>query len=132
MSRDKLFPSFAQKVNRAGTPAYAMIFTVSLSIGLILMGKDICEILSDIAVFFFVISYIAGFSSLIKLRKTEPDLPRPFKVPGYPVVPYFLVICSVLFFIGAIGNDMRSSQFALIFLAISYPLYWLIIRYTQR
>ena len=123
MSRDGLFPKFALRVNEAGTPFLAMAFTVSLSVLLILAGKEICEILSDIAVFFFVISYISGFSSLIRMRKIEPDLPRPFKVPGYPVVPFFLVICSVLFLIGAVVQDLRSSMFALIFIVISYPLY---------
>jgi APA family basic amino acid/polyamine antiporter len=123
MSRDGLFPKFALRINEAGTPSLAMAFTVSLSVLLILAGKEICEILSDIAVFFFVISYISGFSSLIRMRKIEPDLPRPFKVPGYPVVPLFLVICSILFLIGAVVQDLRSSMFALIFIVISYPLY---------
>lgn len=126
MSRDGLFPAFAQKVNASGTPYLGMIFTASLSIGLILMGKKVCAILSDIAVFFFVISYISGFSSLIRLRKKEPELARPFKVPGYPFIPYLLVICSVLFLVGAVVQDIRSSLFALIFVVISYPLYKLI------
>lgn len=132
MSRDGLFPAFAQKVNGAGVPYLGMTFTVSLSVLLILMGKEVAAVLSDIAVFFFVISYISGFSSLIRLRKTEPALPRPFKVPGYPFVPYFLVVCSVLFLIGAVMQDLRSSAFALGFMAISYPLYRIITRATGK
>lgn len=132
MSRDGLFPKFAQKVNKSGTPSLAMIFTVSLSVLLILMGKEVCEVLSDIAVFFFVLSYISGFSSLIKMRKKEPDLPRPFKVPGYPFIPYFLVACSVLFLVGAIFQDLRSSVFALVFLGISYPLYLIITKVSEK
>jgi APA family basic amino acid/polyamine antiporter len=123
MSRDGLFPAFALRVNAAGTPSLAMVFTVTLSVLLILAGREICAILSDIAVFFFVISYISGFSSLIRLRKTEPTLPRPFKVPGFPYVPYALVIISVLFLIGAVIQDQKSSVFALAFMVISYPLY---------
>lgn len=126
MSRDKLFPAFGQVVNATGTPYLAMIFTASLSVLLIGMGKEICSILSDIAVFFFVLSYISGFASLIRLRKTEPDLPRPFKVPAYPFTPYFLLFCSFCFFVGAVIQDLRSSLFALVFIAISYPLYYLI------
>ncbi len=132
MSRDGLFPRFAQRVNASGVPSLGMAFTVSLSVLLILMGKEVAGILSDIAVFFFVISYISGFSSLIRLRRTEPELARPFKVPGYPFVPYLLVVCSVLFLIGAVIQDQRSSVFALVFIGISYPLYRLITRAARK
>lgn len=68
-------------------------------------------------------SYAAGFASLLKLRKTEPDLKRPYKVPGYPFVPWLLLILSILFLAGAVYNDLKSSVFALVFLIFSYPLY---------
>ena len=123
MSRDGLFVKSFQKVNSAGTPFVAMPITTLSSILLIMSGKDICTVLSDIATFFFVMSYAAGFASLIRLRKTEPDLLRPFKVPGFPYIPYFLLFCSVLFLIGAVFQDFKSSVFALVFLALSYPIY---------
>lgn len=131
MSRDGLFHKAIQQVNKAGTPFVAMPLTSICSIGLILCGKNICEVLSDIATFFFVLSYTFGFAALIKLRKKEPELPRPFKVPGFPYVPYLLLIFSVLFLIGAVIQDLKSSIFALIFLAISYPLYLFQTRKTH-
>lgn len=123
MSRDGLFWNKAQRVNAGGTPSVAMPLTTAGSVLLILSGKDTCGILSDIATFFFVMSYAAGFASLLMLRKKEPELPRPYKVWGYPFVPWFLLIVSILFLIGAVYNDLKSSQYALIFLVISYPLY---------
>jgi APA family basic amino acid/polyamine antiporter len=131
MSRDGLFHKAVHKVNKTGTPSVAMPLTSIGSILLIISGKEICGVLSDIATFFFVMSYAAGFASLIKLRKTEPNLTRPFKVPGFPFVPYFLLVCSVLFLIGAVFQDLKSSQFALTFLVFSYPLYKLQIWSTK-
>lgn len=131
MSRDGLFHRAVQKINSGGTPSVAMPLTSIGSILLILSGKEICGILSDIATFFFVMSYVAGFAALIKLRKSEPDLPRPFKVIGFPFVPYLLIVVSVLFLAGAIYQDLKSSQFALIFLALSYPLYRLQQRFLN-
>jgi basic amino acid/polyamine antiporter, APA family len=125
MSRDGLFHKAIQKVNAVGTPSVAMPVTTICSVLLILSGKNICDVLSNIATFFFVMSYAAGFASLIKLRKTEPNLPRPFKVWGFPYVPYILLVCSVLFLVGAVFNDLESGQFALVFLIISYPLFLL-------
>ncbi|MFN8431787.1 MAG: APC family permease [Spirosomataceae bacterium] len=130
MSRDGLFPAFAQKVNEGGTPSVAMPLTTAGSVFLILIGnfftidgKEFSGVLSDIATFFFVMSYAAGFASLLKLRKSEPELSRPFKVPGYPFVPWLLLIVSVMFLGGAIYNDVKSTIFAIVFLVFSYPLY---------
>lgn len=124
MSRDGLFLKAAQKVNSGGSPSVAMPLTTLGSILLILSGKDTCAILSDIATFFFVMSYAAGFASVVRMRKKEPNLPRPYQVWGFPYVPIGLLIVSVLFLTGAVINDLNSSKFALVFLAVSYPLYW--------
>ncbi|MBK7699964.1 MAG: amino acid permease [Saprospiraceae bacterium] len=128
MSRDGLFFKAASRVNLVGTPSVAMPLTALLSILLILGGKDICGKLSDIATFFFVLSYAAGFAALIKLRDSEPDLPRPFKAPFFPVLPTVLILLSLAFLGGAIYSDIDSSKFALIFLMISYPLFLLVRR----
>jgi APA family basic amino acid/polyamine antiporter len=123
MSRDHLFFKAASQVNALGTPSVAMPLTSALSILLILSGKDTCGKLSDIATFFFVLSYAAGFAALIKLRYAEPEMHRPFKAPWFPFLPYLLIIVSILFLAGAVYSDMNSSKFALIFLVISYPLF---------
>ena len=131
MSRDGLFFNGATKVNNAGTPSVAMPLTAFLSILLILSGKETCGKLSDIATFFFVLSYAAGFAALIRLRQTEPDLSRPFKAPWFPYLPYLLLILSILFLAGAVYSDIHSSKFALIFLFISYPLFMIINRLNK-
>ena len=123
MSRDGLFWKAVQKVNSVGTPSIAMPLTGVGSILLIISGKDTCSKLSDIATFFFVLGYLSGFASLIMLRIKEPNLPRPYKVIGYPFIPILLIIVSTLFLIGAVYQDIDSSKYALIFLVISYPLY---------
>ena len=52
----------------------------------------------------FLMSYLPIFPAFLKLRKTDPDAERPFKVPGGPVllkvmaiVPMILIVISVLF-----------------------------------
>lgn len=126
MSRDQLFFKGASAVNKFGTPSVAMPLTGILSVFLILSGKDTCGKLSDIATFFFVLSYAAGFAALIRLRYTEPNLDRPFKSPWFPYLPYSLIILSLMFLCGAVYSDLDSSKFALIFLLVSYPLFLLV------
>lgn len=126
MGRDGLFFKATTKVNAMGTPSVAMPLTALLSILLIISGKDTCDKLSNIATFFFVLSYAAGFAALIKLRYDEPELSRPFKAPWFPYLPILLIVLSLLFLGGAVYSDIDSSIYALVFLVISYPLFLLI------
>lgn len=123
MSRDGLFIRAGERVNRGGTPSVAMPLTALASIGFILSGKETAGRLSDIATFFFVLSYCSGFAAVLQLRWKEPHLPRPWKSPGYPVVPWALLLISIGFLAGAVWQDLDSSQYALVFLALSYPLF---------
>lgn len=131
MSRDGLFFKGGTKVNKGGTPSFAMLVTSGVAITLILIGKDACEKLSDIATFFFVLGYTSGFASLLALRKKEPLLPRPWKVPAYPFLPILMLICSLAFLGSAVVQDLGSSQYSLLFLVISYPLYLLVSRLNR-
>jgi APA family basic amino acid/polyamine antiporter len=128
MSRDQLFFKGATRVNAAGTPSVAMPLTALLSVLLILSGKDTCGKLSDIATFFFVLSYAAGFAALVKLRYSEPELTSSYRAPWFPYMPYLLIVLSVLFLAGAVYSDIHSSKFALIFLLFSYPLYRVVLK----
>ncbi|GAB2782595.1 serine/threonine exchanger [Rhabdobacter roseus] len=131
MSRDGLFLQAGTRVNRGGTPSLAMLLTAALAALLILTGKDTCEKLSDIATFFFVLGYTSGFASLLTLRRKEPQLPRPWKVPAYPFLPILMLVVSLAFLVGAVVQDLPSSQYALLFLLLSYPLYRLVKRWNQ-
>ena len=123
MSRDGLFLKRGTQVNKGGTPSFALPITSVIAVLLILIGKDACEKLSDIATFFFVLGYASGFASLLALRNKEPHLPRPWKVPAYPVLPIVMLVISIGFLIIAIIQDLSSSQYALLFLVLSYPIY---------
>jgi len=128
MGRDRLFFRFVTAVNEGGTPTNATLLTAGTSMLMILTntyGK-----LSDIATFFFVLCYASGFASLIQLRRTEPDLPRPVRAWGYPFSTWTLLFASLAFLAGVVIGDFSSSMYALGFVAISYPIYLLIKRST--
>lgn len=127
LSRDGLFVKQGTYVNAGGTPGTALILTAGMSILLIISGTY--GKLSDIATFFFVMCYGAGFAALLRLRQTEPDLPRPYRVWGYPLVPWLVLSASVAFLLGVIWGDPASSGYAIGFIILSYPLYRLVKRF---
>jgi APA family basic amino acid/polyamine antiporter len=131
MSRDGLFFKNVTLVNQKGAPYIALFITTLLSSLLIISGKKTCEKLSDIATFFFVLSYLAGFAALIRLRLKEPKLSNKYRVPFYPLLPIVLIVCSAFFLVGVVILDNSSSLYAIGFLVISYPLY-LLVRHLSK
>lgn len=127
MSRDGLFFASAGKVNAQGSPTVATHMTVGLACLFLVSSQSISDRLSDIATFFFVASYLAGFASLLQLRKTEPDLSRPYRVWAYPYLPAILVLISSLFLIGTLAQNLSSVPFVIGFMAISYLIYRFIL-----
>jgi ethanolamine permease len=64
-----------------------------------LQGMTLTAAMITMSVFGAIVMYIISMLSLFKLRKTEPNLERTFRAPGYPVVPaialFLAVVCLV-------------------------------------
>lgn len=82
------------------TPANALLLNMAIGILALLTGKT-AEIIT-IAVFGALFLYFFSMISLIKLRMSEPELPRPFKVPFYPLFPYTALIITLVALIAMI------------------------------
>jgi ethanolamine permease len=90
-------PKFLGQVSpKYSTPQNALIFNSILGIFALFTGKT-GEIIT-IAIFGALTLYTFSLASLLKLRNTEPNLPRPFKVQLYPIMPILgLFICVLCF-----------------------------------
>ncbi|MCA6380731.1 MAG: ethanolamine permease [Cytophagales bacterium] len=103
------------------TPANALIVNMGLGILALLTGKT-GEIIT-IAVFGALTLYIISMLSLIQLRRKEPHLVRPFRVPLYPVFPLVaLGIASFSFVAMAIFNLELAGLYFLI-IGVSYGIF---------
>ena len=122
MSRDGLFTTRAAAVNKGGTPTVALFMSATVSVLFILLGQTFERVITVLA-FFFVANYILSFVSLFVLRWREPEKPRPYRAWGYPVTPALALIGSWLFLAGAIAADTSNSVYALLLLAVSYPVF---------
>jgi APA family basic amino acid/polyamine antiporter len=81
--------------------------------------------------FFFVTDYALVYLSVFVLRRREPDAPRPYRAWGYPLTTGLALVGSVAFLVGVVWSDTENSVFALVLLALSYPVY-LITRRLAR
>ena len=125
LANQKLLPATFGKLNKNGVPANATLFMVVLSVIYALSGQF--NLLSDLSMFAIWAFYTLTFIGVIKLRKTQPDLKRPYKVPFYPVIP-IISICSGLFVVidQLFLAGMKSSMISLggvIVTLIGLPVY---------
>ena len=93
------FPILKYKHPRWNTPVVAILFVAALPVvGIVWSGGDPGSILplTIAASVAWLLAYIMAQVSLIVLRRRYPRRPRPFKVPGYPLIPV-LAIAGMIF-----------------------------------
>lgn len=77
---------------RFKTPANALLVNMGIGIVALLTGKTGDIII--LACFAALTLMLFGSWSMLKLRKTEPELERPFKTPAYPLMPWLAVLLA--------------------------------------
>src|SRR5207249_6998092 len=79
---------------------------------LLLLFSGTFDTLTDTLVFVSWIFYAASAWSVFELRRTQPDSPRPYRVPGYPVVPALFIMFAALYLAFTIYNDVAGYRAA--------------------
>src|SRR5439155_26470853 len=130
MSCDGLFTHHGMKVNKGGTPTITLLVSTIVAVLFIVSGT-FNQVLAVVA-FFFVSYYTMAFISVIVLRRREPDLPRPYRVWGYPWTTLIVIAGSIAFLAGAVAGDTKNSLWALGLLAVSAPVYLVVKRISLR
>lgn len=107
MAEDGLFLKSALRVNRGGTPTCALALGTALAIPLIYSGGYVFVFrLAGAMVLFgsclFVLSYFA-------LRKNQPDLARPYRAKGHPVLPALALMINLALLIGFVISEPISG-----------------------
>jgi APA family basic amino acid/polyamine antiporter len=129
LSRDGLFFHSAARVNTGGTPTTALLVTALVAI--MLAGVGSFDRLFGFTAFLSVLVDVAAFGTIFILRRREPDLPRPFRARGYPVLPAVVFLGAGLLLIAFIVSSTQNSLYAMIGIAVSYPVFLLVKRLVK-
>jgi APA family basic amino acid/polyamine antiporter len=123
MARDGYFFKVIADVHpKYKTPGNSMIALCLWSAILILSGWY--EQLYNFVIFGSWILYGMTAASVFVLRRKRPDMPRPYRVTGYPVVPFLFVLVALVLLGSTLGNSPRESLMGLGFMAVGIPLYF--------
>ena len=127
MADDRLFFSRVAAVHpRFGTPYVAILLAMALGVGFVLTRTF--EQLADTFVLSIWPFYGLAVAGLFRLRRLRPDLPRPYRVPGYPLVPALFIAAVVFLVANAVISDplWTSVTFAIVFAGV--PVYYAFFR----
>jgi ethanolamine permease len=124
MSRAGYLPPFFAKVHpKLKTPAWAILAGGVIGIAAIysdtliqIGGITLTANIVTMSVFGAIVLYIISMMSLFKLRKTEPNLARPFKAPLYPFFPALALVLAALSLVTMIYyNQIVFGMFVVLF-----------------
>lgn len=130
MARDGLFFRGAAKLDPVrNVPAGSLNRQMLWSIALILtgsLGTRGAQLYSDLLTFTSFASLLFNaltVAGLFVLRRTQPDLPRPYRVAGYPWVPLLYLATAAFFLIYIAVGDPRNAGFGIVVIVLGLPLY---------
>jgi APA family basic amino acid/polyamine antiporter len=115
LGRDGLLPGWTAAVSGGGTPVPALLITAASAALLVLAGSF--EHLLGMGAFLYVGLPLAGVAAQLRLRRREPELPRPFRSWGYPLTPLLVGAVSLAFLLGSLLTDSLDSLLALALVA---------------
>jgi APA family basic amino acid/polyamine antiporter len=129
MARMGNLPPRLARVSASGTPRAALVVGL-VAIAVIIAAADsvkgqLYEILLDLYAPFVMIILLSFSIAVFRLRRTEPDLPRPWKMPLFPLPALLSMALNAALLLLFLVSDWKTGIWSAVLLACAVPLYWL-------
>ncbi len=123
MACDGLFPSIARRTSPQGVPVHAMILQ-SLCAVIILFATDFQNLYRYAAVglSLFALLFIGA---VYVLRWRQPEMERPFRVPGYPLTPAIFMAVTLFMAVYAFALWRTPSLWSVGSILLGIPVYYI-------
>jgi APA family basic amino acid/polyamine antiporter len=125
MAKDGLFFKRTGELNKNAVPEWAMWAQCIVACLLCLSGKygDLLDMIAFVVVLFYALTILGIFI----LRKKRPDIERPYKAFGYPVLPIIYILMAITFCIFLIKMKPVYAGIGFGIVLIGIPLYYMAI-----
>ena len=130
MANDKLFFHGIGKLNRANVPGNSLLWQGIWASVLVLSGNF--DQLTDMLIFAVFIFYGAISLGVIILRRKMPEAKRPYKVWGYPVVPFIYILFCLYLCYNTIITRPREAAIGTALILAGIPVYLLLRRKNMK
>jgi APA family basic amino acid/polyamine antiporter len=128
--RGLLFRIVRRVSPRFQSPSVAVWISTGLGIFYVLQS-DFAQ-LADRVILGLWPFYMLTVAAVYVLRRKRPDLPRPYRTWGYPIVPALFLAASVGMIASALLTDPRDSVVSLLVIAAGLPIYYVWRGCTRR
>jgi len=144
MARDRLFFRATGKLNRKGVPGTALVYQCVWIVVLILMRTrradaagvvtygNLYSNLLDYVVFAALMFYVLTIASVFVLRAKRPDVERPYKAFGYPIMPLLYIVAASVILIVLLFYRTETAGWSLVIVLLGLPVYWLWSRQSKK
>jgi APA family basic amino acid/polyamine antiporter len=123
LSKDGLFPrAFGRVHPRYRTPSFAIVVQAIWTSLLCFSGRY--DQLYTYSIFAVILAYAGTGVALLLFRRRRPDLPRPYRCWGYPVVPILFVVTSLALAGNTVREQPRETLTGLGILLLGLPVYF--------
>jgi len=121
MARDGLFFRGLERLNAAGVPGNALWAQAAWAAVLVLSGSysELLRYVISADLLFYVLLVVA----VVVLRRRRPDLPRPFRAPGYPVLPLAYAVAGVMLIGILLAGNPRTTWPGYALVATGVPVF---------
>ena len=123
MARDGLFFRGVERIHPVHrTPSVSILLLSAWACLLVLSGRY--DQLYTYVIFASAILYGMATASVIVLRFRRPDMPRPYRVLGYPFVPIAFVLGIACLIASTLRSSPRESILGLLLISLGLPFYF--------
>jgi APA family basic amino acid/polyamine antiporter len=126
VAKDGLAPAPLARLSAARIPAVAVLVQGGLACVFALSARF--DQLTDAVVFASWLFYALNAGTVLILRRRAPGATRPFRVPGYPVVPIVFIVLATLLLVNTIWTAPRPSALGLGMTALGALVYTIFYR----
>lgn len=128
---DIVFAKFFSKLTKnTRVPLNAGIVQTVIAIIMIFLGTF--DYLTDMLVFVMWIFSIMMFIGVFILRRSEPDLPRPYKINFYPIPPIIAIIGGGYIVFSTIIRQPMLAFLGIIITLVGLPLFYIHLHYKNK
>ncbi|MET3046429.1 APC family permease [Flavobacterium covae] len=123
MAKDGLFFKKAAELNSAAVPGWGLWIQCIWASLLCLTGKygDLLDFVMIIVIIFYILTILGIFI----LRKKKPELKRPYKAFGYPILPALYIIVSLAICTMLLIDKTSTCGWGVLIMLVGIPIYYI-------
>ncbi len=138
MARDGLFFKATGQLNRRSVPAVGLVLQCVWTCLLVLprtrsvdpvsgaqVYGNLYSNLLDYVVFAVLIFYVLTIAGLFRLRRTRPDIERPYRAFGYPIIPALYMVVATVIMLVLLFYQTKTALPGLLIVLTGVPVYFL-------